>query len=176
MVGSALGVPPQCTSELSDSATPNFGVYNLGETINYELCVGVPANDPPTTYCTLDNVCVYFYLPGQEPTGTDACDDPGSDPNAVLIDCFTALAPGDTFCYDGNDNSALDYLVEETACDANGTVIAYMAVTFEVGGFPDCDRKTIINTILPVDSPLCGIVGPDEVCEGDNDVQYCSQY
>jgi len=173
IVSSAFGQP--CVSELSDSAFPNGGEYYLGETINYELCVGVPASDG-TTYCTLTEVYVYFYPPGQEPAGVNACDDPASDPNAVLIDYIASLEPNDVYCYDGNDNSALDYPIGETACDANGTVIAYMSVTFELEGEPDCDRKTITNTVLPVYTPPCNIIGPTEVCEGSEEEIYCSEY
>ena len=170
MVGSAFGAA--CTSELSDSASPNGADYSINQTINYVLCVGVPADDPPDFYCTLTNVDVYFYPPGQQPTGSDACDDPGSDPNAVFIAHLDELAPGDAFCYDGTDNSALDYLITEAGCDVNTPVIAYMAVTFELEGQPDCDRKTIVNQVLPVDAPVCDVNGPTVVCEGDSDIEY----
>ncbi|MHC4617487.1 MAG: hypothetical protein ACYTEQ_07010 [Planctomycetota bacterium] len=151
MVGPASA--QQCAAVLTDLAFPTGGEFDVGETIEYLLCVSVPPSPPfpAPNNCTLTDVNVYFFPPNSPPIGTACLDVDGG----VLIASGLTLVPGaDPCCYTSADNPALAYLVGISDLqDADGTdIVANMATTFfiEGAGNQQCDEKQITNTGVPL--------------------------
>jgi len=162
MVGSAFG-----QVGLDDSMDPFAQTYQVGDTIEFELCLAVSVGD-----VNLVDLDVYFFPPGSPPSD-DACDDPATE--GVFIAHIDLLEAGDSVCFDSNDNAALAYLVTGADCNETTTIVADMAVTFHAQGVPAlelCDEKTTINFVEPVDAPVCDVNGPTVVCEGAEEVEY----
>jgi hypothetical protein len=169
----------ECTAILADGLGPTGGTYQLGDTIEYIISVSVPASPSPPAdpFCTLTDVSIYFFPPGSPPSD-DACDDPASE--GILIASGLTLLPGAApFVYTSADNAALSYLITEANCDeGNLDIVADMATTFYIEGAGDlqCDENQSINEVEPVEAPPCGILGPELICEGDDDVPYESEF
>ncbi len=173
MGGSAFA---QCSANLADGLGPTGGTYNFGETINYVITLQVPASPSPPALpnCTLTDVTVYFFPPGDLTPGESPCANLGL---GTVVASGLTLAPGDPLVVlTGLDDEVLDYTIEAATCDDSLTLTANMAVTFfiEDAGDVQCDEKEAVNTVNATDTPLCDIEGPTEICDTVPEVLYCT--
>jgi hypothetical protein len=176
-LGTGSSALAQCNATLADGIGPTGGTYNLGDTIEYEITLFVPASIPDViTFCELTDVDVYCFPPGDLPPGDSPCENIGL---GTLVASGLTLTPGGALItIDSTDHASLAYEITEADCTEPLEIVANMAVEFLIEGEGDvqCDEKEAVNDVNPVEAPECGILGPIEVCEGDGDVEYESEY
>jgi len=145
--GNALA---QCSVQLDDALSPNNGIYQVGDTINYEITLAIPPNGT-TTYCSLENFTVEFLNPTT--AGTSACD----DASRVLLYSDASFDPGESITITGPGmggdvtNAAMSYVIQEADLidgTFNKVIVARVCSSWDGALGRDTDEKSLINNVL----------------------------
>lgn len=122
---------------LYDSLGPLGQTFNVGETVEYEIIMSVPAGGD---YATLMDISVSF---------TDPKD------NTFAIASGLTLAPGDSYSFNSADNAGLGYLVTlDDLYDSDGDLLkAELTIDYVAdvlpSPLPGQDWKQATNIIIP---------------------------
>ncbi|MHC4962529.1 MAG: COG1470 family protein [Planctomycetota bacterium] len=131
-----------CTVQLDDSIFPNNGVYQLGDTIEYEITLAIPPSNGDE-YCELENFEAFFLNPTVF-SGVDACADP-----AISILSSDPLAPGDSYMFDSSIIPELSYEIKLEDCvEVPGLEGKFIVAKLCSSWIPDSDTKTVYNRVL----------------------------
>ena len=155
------------TVGLSDPMGPNFQTFQFGDTIEYVLEV------ENTGDVNLVDLEIYFFAPDNPPGGT-ICNDPGSA-GGILVGVVALLEPDEIVQFDSSDDPNLAYEINLADCEETLVLVAESGTTYfaEGSGLLRCDTEAAENSVEPLGFPECDIAGPDAVCEGDSQVNYC---
>jgi hypothetical protein len=122
---------------LYDALGPMGQIFNVGDTVEYEIMMSIPAGGD---YATLIDVSVSFTDPEE---------------NTFAIASGLTLAPGDSYSFTSADNSGLAYVVtEDDLYDSDGDLLkAELTIDYVAdvlpSPLPGQDWKQATNIIIP---------------------------